>query len=73
MRDGWAVVPHCLASHSVRPYLLYCVRRVCSLLKWQMTPLTTGRKTTGQKAMRDYAKVVIRLMRWSGGRLSVVW
>jgi hypothetical protein len=25
------------------------------------------------KTMGDYAKVVIRLMRWSGGRLSVVW
>jgi hypothetical protein len=59
--------------HSVRSCLLYRVRRVCSPLKWQTIPLTTGRKTTGQKTMRDYAKVMIRLMRRAGGRLSVVW
>src|ERR1700686_322728 len=36
-------------------------------------PQTTGNKTTGQKTMGDYAKVVIRLMRWWDGRLPVVW
>jgi hypothetical protein len=62
-----------LPFHSLLPSLIYRVRRVCSPLKWQTIPLTKGRNTTGQKSMGDYAKVVIRLMRWSGGRLSVVW